>query len=317
MNFADLQFECDAAMVLRDSVLKDLINFCSSSGTVTSKKPSASTVRRKAAGTVAPAIPIDETTASQVDSIFASLGNFTTTSDAQTPAPSPGFNTPTSNPFGSGNRVRTDVPALNLNISAQANPVTTSTDLNFTFGSNATLNLTDFGDSTGLFDSASDEFAHAIGFFNFAGDDVLRVMVLDMLYRLMLLDDFIGTERDQGQNGINATKQIAKMLSDTASKANPHGTLAIVFSIFWLLVAKVLLVAVVMAWRKRPLTSMLPRISRYVIPLLGLFTAASTILAVLSVTYAIANAGTRCYCLCQGMMHDTCPTICPDTILNL
>ncbi|KAI2493299.1 hypothetical protein MHU86_21258 [Fragilaria crotonensis] len=143
----------------------------------------------------------------------------------------------------------------------------------------------------GLFVNSTEAFADAIGLSPFTGDETLKALILDALFSVMMLDDFVAAELDEGMKGINATMDVAEMLNATAVSINPPNTVAYVLALPWMVVPLVFFILVVMAWRLRPNLNLLQRISRYVLPLLCLQTMASTILAIIMVTYAIANAG--------------------------
>jgi hypothetical protein len=235
----------------------------------------------------------DEATATE--SLFASLAAETTTTDAQTPAPSPfrsgaqrGVNT--EQPVFVLNLPVANVPDkitnppvldLNLNLPSESNHTSPFSNESVSTELNQTLDLSIFGDSMGLFGNSTEAFANAIGFTTFAGDDAFKGLILDSLFSLMMLDDFIAAELDEGMNGINATMDVAEMLNATAQSVNPPHTLAYVLVVPWMLIPFVFLILVVMAWRLRPNVKILPRISQYVMPLLCLLTMASTILAVI------------------------------------
>lgn len=127
-----------------------------------------------------------------------------------------------------------------------------------------------------------------------------KALILNALFSLMMLDDFMVAELEEGMNGINATTEVAEMLNATALTVNPPNTLAYVLAIPWLLVPFVLFIVVVMAGRSRANAKILPRIARYTMPLLCLLTMASTALAIIMLAYATANAGKSCLSLIYG-----------------
>lgn len=213
-----------------------------------------------------------------------------------------GLASPTDPPVANLGGADTDQPVFDTSFnfpsdSNQALPVsnvTVSTELN------QTLDLSVFGDSTGLFVNSTEDFANSIGLSTFAGDDAFKALILNALFSLMMLDDFIAAELEEGMNGINATTEVAEMLNATALTVNPPNTLAYVLAIPWLLVPFVLFIVVVMAGRSRANAKILPRIARYTMPLLCLLTMASTALAVIMLAYATANAGKSCLSLIYG-----------------
>ena len=205
-------------------------------------------------------------------------------------------------------------PTLDSNLLTPSIDTSPVSNLAFPMESNQTLDLNAFGDSSGLFANSTTDFADAVGLNSFAGGEMLKDLILEAIFSLLMLDDFIGTELDEGTRGINATMDMAEMLSATAENINTPNTLAFVFTIPWMLIPLIMFIVVVMALRKRPNPSLLKNVSRFVVPLLCLLTMASTVLAVVMVTYAIANVGKTpfavchfCFCLSISSVSDRVP----------
>ncbi|KAI2493295.1 hypothetical protein MHU86_21254 [Fragilaria crotonensis] len=108
---------------------------------------------------------------------------------------------PTDPPVANLGGADTDQPVFDTSFnipseSDQASPVSTvtvSTELN------QTLDLSVFGDSTGLFVNSTEDFANLIGLSSFAGDDAFKALILNALFSLMMLDDFMAAELEEDE----------------------------------------------------------------------------------------------------------------------
>ena len=328
---SELLLQTDEATVMRDNVVSQLTSFCRIQSSINNESSSET---RRTAQTKTPVQQDEdgEPTEEELASLFASLSTGQSETDAQTSAPtraplgdSSGSNpsapvspfdfttTPVQNPtldFPTAPNVNPTLgfpvatesdevaPTLDSNFLTPSNDTSPVSNLTFSTESNQTLDLGAFGDSSGLFDNSTTDFANVVGLNSFAGDETLKGLILEAIFSLLMLDDFIGTELEEGTRGINTTMDVAEMLSATAESINPPNTLAFVFAVPWMLIPLIMFIVVVMAFRKRPNPSLLKNVSRFVVPLLCLLTMASTVLAVVMVTYAIANVGKTPFATC-------------------
>ena len=123
------------------------------------------------------------------------------------------------------------------------------------------------------------------------GNNPIEAEIESAITALTKLEDFIATELDDGQNGINAAMKMAQTFSDSVNQAGSPKAAAIIFAFPWFLVpfALVLTVALVHTGKCKP--RMVQIVSKYMMPFFCLLTLVSAILAVVMVSYAIANAG--------------------------